>query len=195
MQDKRRDSGKINTTVRMKDTSSRPRTRIITYFALILWPLESNMGKYLEWSACHAKWMRETWMNTRQTQIHADTHTNVADDDVTIHQKCVPMKPSLCGVICELIRYMYTRNCCGRYEYTTHKWRTIYTYGFGATVMLRLSRHCKSVTRLVSGTSGRHVSISDLPTGRRCTDCMGRISRRGCFWPCTASADERCADV
>lgn len=61
------------------------------------------------------------------------------------------------------------------------------TYGFGATVMLRLSRHCKSVTRLVSGTSGRHVNISDLPTGRRCTDWMGRISRRGCFWPLTAA--------
>ena len=65
------------------------------------------------------------------------------------------------------------------------------TYGFGLTVILRLSRHCKSVTRLASGTSGRHVNINDLPTGFRWTDCIGRISRRGSFWHRTSARRKR----
>lgn len=53
------------------------------------------------------------------------------------------------------------------------------TYVFGGTVKLKLSFHCKSVTRSTFGTSARHVNINDLPTGFRCTICVGRISKRG----------------
>lgn len=51
-----------------------------------------------------------------------------------------------------------------------------YTYGFGNIVLLKLSFHCKSVTRLPWGTLGRQVNIKDLPTGFLCTSCMGNIS-------------------
>lgn len=53
-----------------------------------------------------------------------------------------------------------------------------WTYGLGRMVLLRLSFHCRSETRLASGTLGRQVKISDLPTGFRCTSCIGKISRR-----------------
>lgn len=61
------------------------------------------------------------------------------------------------------------------------------TYVFGGTVKLKLSFHCKSETRSVLGTSARHVSINDLPTGLRCISCVGKISRRGPIWLCTRS--------
>lgn len=48
--------------------------------------------------------------------------------------------------------------------------------------MLRLSLHRRSEISALSGTSGRHVSSNEAPTGFRWTDAAGRICRLGTFW-------------
>lgn len=53
---------------------------------------------------------------------------------------------------------------------------------FGGIVMLRLSLHRRSEISALSGTSGRHVSSNEAPTGFRWTDAAGRICRLGTFW-------------
>lgn len=53
-------------------------------------------------------------------------------------------------------------------------------------VMLSCPLHRKSVIKSGLSTLAWHVIIIDFPTGRRCGDCVGRISRRG-LWQFTLS--------
>lgn len=51
-------------------------------------------------------------------------------------------------------------------------------------VLSLLSRHLRSVTRLISVTLGLHVNINDLPTGFLCTCDTGNMTKFGFGSPC-----------